>query len=201
MEHLVVRHNRVDDQTPEEMATIIREFATSGLINIVGGCCGTSPDHIRALTEAIQGIPPREAPDRDRRTRFSGLESLVITPDTNFVNVGERTNLAGSAQFRRLIQEERYEDAVTVARQQVEGGAQIIDVNLDDGLIDGPAAMTRFINLLAAEPAVARVPLMIDSSDFGVVLAGLRCAAGKCVVNSISLKVCCGVWLAGRCWV
>jgi 5-methyltetrahydrofolate--homocysteine methyltransferase len=176
------------EQTPEEMASIIREFATSGLINIVGGCCGTEPDHIRALADAVHDVPPRKAPKPDRRTRLSGLEALVITPDTNFVNIGERTNLAGSAEFRRLIQDQRYEEAASVARQQVEGGAQIIDVNLDDGLIDGVEAMRTFLNLLAAEPDIARVPVMIDSSDWSVLQAGMECVQGKSIVNSISLK-------------
>jgi 5-methyltetrahydrofolate--homocysteine methyltransferase len=176
------------DETPGEMAEVIRGFAERGWLNIVGGCCGSTPDHIRAIAEALRNEPPRQRPTIQPLTRLSGLEALTIRPDTNFVMVGERTNVTGSKAFARLILGNRFDDAVSVARGQVEGGANIIDVNMDEALLDGEAAMTRFLNLVAAEPAVARVPLMIDSSKWSVIEAGLKCSAGKPVVNSISLK-------------
>lgn len=176
------------DDTPEHMATVTREFAEAGFVNIVGGCCGTTPDHIRAMAEAVRGVSPRAVTQRERRTRLSGLEPLNIGPDSLFVNVGERTNVTGSRRFRRLIQDEDYETALDVARGQVEGGAQVVDVNMDEGLLDSAALMERFLNLMAAEPEIARVPVMVDSSDFDVIEAGLKTLQGKGVVNSISLK-------------
>ena len=175
-------------QGPDEMATITREFATAGLVNLVGGCCGTTPAHIEAIAAAVAGVRPRRPPEVTLRTRLSGLEPFVKTPEIPFINVGERTNVAGSARFARLIRAGDYEKSVSIARQQVESGAQIIDINVDDGLIDGPTAMTRFLHLLAAEPDIVRVPVMLDSSDFAVLEAGLKCLQGKCIVNSLSLK-------------
>jgi 5-methyltetrahydrofolate--homocysteine methyltransferase len=176
------------DDTPAHMARLAREFAESGFVNIVGGCCGTTPDHIAAIADAVAGVPPRRVPEHPRRTRLAGLEPLVIGPGSLFVNVGERTNVTGSRKFARLIKEGAYAAALEVAREQVLGGAQIIDVNMDEGLLDAQAAMTRFLNLLAAEPDVARVPVMVDSSDWSVIEAGLKTLQGKGVVNSISLK-------------
>ncbi|GJM11135.1 MAG: methionine synthase [Lysobacteraceae bacterium] len=176
------------DDTPENMAEVVGEFARSGLVNMVGGCCGTRPDHIQALVDAVDDVAPRAIPTLERRCRLSGLEPLVITPDTNFVNVGERTNVTGSARFKRLIMEGDYETALDVARQQVEAGAQIIDINMDEGLLDVENAMVTFVNLLAAEPDIARVPIMLDSSEFSVIVAGLKCLQGKGIVNSISMK-------------
>jgi 5-methyltetrahydrofolate--homocysteine methyltransferase len=173
---------------PEDTARLLGEFAREGLMNVVGGCCGTTPDHVRAIAAAVAGVPPRQPPHPERLTRLSGLDPLVIRPDTNFVNVGERTNVTGSPRFAKLVLAGRFEEAVRVARQQVEAGAQIIDVNMDEGLLDAEQAMTRFLNLLAAEPDIARVPVMVDSSSFRVVEAGLKCLQGKGVVNSISLK-------------
>src|SRR5581483_10424444 len=176
------------DETPESMAAMIAEFAQSGLVNIVGGCCGTKPEHIKAFGEAVAGIKPRQVPEKPRYMRLSGLEPFTLTPDLNFVNVGERTNLTGSAKFRKLVAANDYESALAIARGQVENGAQIIDINMDEGLIDSEAAMRRFVNLIAGEPDIAKVPLMIDSSKWSVIEAGLKCAQGKCIVNSISLK-------------
>ncbi len=176
------------DQTPKQMAALIREFAESGWLNIVGGCCGTSPAHIAAIAEAVQGLTPRKRPTLPTWSRYSGLEPMTIRPETNFVMVGERTNITGSKKFARLIREEKYEEALAVAKDQVEGGANILDVNMDEGLIDGPKAMTKFLNLVAADPDIARVPIMVDSSDFRVIEAGLKCVQGKGIVNSISLK-------------
>ncbi|HFB52343.1 MAG TPA: methionine synthase, partial [Anaerolineae bacterium] len=176
------------DQTPEEIAEQLKDFAQNGFVNIVGGCCGTTPDHIRAIAEAVEKFQPRPVPEHQPETRFSGLEPLAVTPFSNFINIGERTNVAGSARFRRLIHEENYEEAIRVAAQQVENGAQMIDVNFDDGMLDGVACMTRFLNLVAAEPDIARVPVVIDSSKWEVIEAGLKCVQGKAVVNSISLK-------------
>ena len=176
------------DQTPDEIAAILGDFARSGFVNIVGGCCGTTPDHIRAIAQAVAQMPPRAVPEHEPVSRFSGLEPLTITPFTNFVNIGERTNVTGSARFRKLIMEGEFEEAVRVAAQQVENGAQMIDVNFDDGMLDGEAAMERFLNLIATEPDIARVPIVIDSSKWSVLEAGLKCVQGKAVVNSISLK-------------
>lgn len=176
------------EETPEQMAAVLGQFAASGWLNLVGGCCGTTPEHIRAIARAVSAHPPRKAPHLPPEARYSGLEPLVLTPESNFTMIGERTNVSGSRKFARLIREENYAEAVSIARQQVEGGANIIDVNLDDGLIDGEAAMTRFLNLVAAEPDIARVPVMIDSSRWSVLEAGLRCVQGKPIANSISLK-------------
>ena len=176
------------DESPGAMAAEIGEWARSGFLNIVGGCCGTTPEHIRAIAEAVAPHPPRAIPDRDHTTRLAGLEPLNIGPDSLFVNVGERTNVTGSARFKRLILEGDYDTALEVARQQVDNGAQMIDVNMDEGLLDGVEAMTRFLNLVASEPDIARVPVMIDSSKWEILEAGLKCVQGKGVVNSISLK-------------
>jgi 5-methyltetrahydrofolate--homocysteine methyltransferase len=176
------------DDTPAHMAGLLGDFAYQGLLNIVGGCCGTTPDHIAAIAAAVRDRRPRVPPQRENWCRLAGLEPLTITPELNFVNVGERTNVTGSAIFRRLIQADDYPAALDVARQQVENGAQIIDVNMDEGLLDGVAAMTTFLNLIASEPDIARVPVMIDSSRWEVLEAGLKCLQGKGVVNSISLK-------------
>ncbi len=176
------------DQEPEEMRNYIREFAESGFVNIIGGCCGTTPEHIQLMAEAVAGLPPREVPEPPTFTCLSGLEPLIIRPETNFVNVGERTNVTGSRKFARLIKSGAYDEALSVARHQVEGGAQIIDVNMDEGLLDSEKAMKDFLNLLMAEPDIAKLPIMIDSSKFSVIEAGLKCVQGKCIVNSISLK-------------
>ncbi len=204
------------DETPEDMAKVLGEFARSGLINLVGGCCGSTPEHIRAIAGAVEGVAPRAVPELapaaspsppslsagggsegdcasprpqlPRHTRLSGLEPLVITPESNFINVGERTNVTGSAQFKKLILEGRLDEAVVVARQQVENGAQVIDVNMDEGLLDAEKAMVEFLNLIAAEPDICKVPVMIDSSKWTVIEAGLKCLQGKGIVNSISMK-------------
>jgi 5-methyltetrahydrofolate--homocysteine methyltransferase len=176
------------DETPESMAQSLGEWARSGFLNIVGGCCGTTPAHIRHIAAAVRGLPPRRRPQPPRLTRLSGLEAFVIRPDSNFVNVGERTNVTGSPKFATLIRAGQYAEALAVARQQVEGGAQILDVNMDEALLDSVQAMRTFLNLLAAEPDIARVPIMVDSSDWSVLEAGLKCLQGKGVVNSISLK-------------
>jgi 5-methyltetrahydrofolate--homocysteine methyltransferase len=175
-------------ETPETLAPQLREWAEAGFLNIVGGCCGTTPAHIRAMAEQVRGLAPRKVPRQPERLRLSGNEAFVLRPETNFVNVGERANVTGSRAFLRLIKEGRYEDAVAIARQQVENGAQILDVNMDEGLIDAEAAMSRYLRLLMAEPDICKVPVMIDSSKFAVIEAGLKCVQGKCVVNSISLK-------------
>ena len=176
------------DQTPEDMAAALGEFADSGFVNLVGGCCGSGPEHIAAIAQAVGGKAPRRPPALRPRLQLSGLEALTIDDDALFVNVGERTNITGSAKFARLIRDGDYEAAVEVARQQVQAGAQIIDVNMDEGMLDSRAAMVRFLNLIAAEPDIARVPVMIDSSKWEVIEAGLECVQGKAVVNSISLK-------------
>jgi 5-methyltetrahydrofolate--homocysteine methyltransferase len=176
------------DQTPEEMAAVLGEFAASGFLNIVGGCCGTTQHHIRAIAEAVAEHAPRPIPEIEPYARLSGLEPLVIRPDTLFVNIGERTNVTGSSRFAKLIKDDDYETALEVARQQVANGAQMIDVNMDEGLLDSADAMQRFLNLVAAEPDIARVPVVIDSSKWEVIEAGLKCLQGKGVVNSISLK-------------
>jgi 5-methyltetrahydrofolate--homocysteine methyltransferase len=176
------------DETACETAGLVREYAASGFVNIVGGCCGTTPDHIGHIAESVAGLPPRRPPVIEPRCRLSGLEPLNIGPDSLFVNVGERTNVTGSAKFRRLIEADDYAGALEVARQQVASGAQVIDVNMDEGMLDSEAAMVRFLNLVAAEPDVARVPVMIDSSKWTVIEAGLKCLQGKGIVNSISLK-------------
>ena len=176
------------DQTPEEMAEIVAEFARSGLVNIIGGCCGSTPEHIAAIHRAIKDLPPRQIPDRSRACRLSGLEPFNIEHDSLFVNVGERTNVTGSARFKRLIKEEDYTTALEVALEQVENGAQVIDINMDEGMLESQEAMVRFLNLIAGEPDIARVPIMVDSSKWEIIEAGLKCIQGKAVVNSISLK-------------
>jgi len=176
------------DEGPVDTSSVLGEFAASGFVNIVGGCCGTTPDHIAAVAEAVRGIPPRVPPHREPILRLSGLEPLNFTPDINFVNIGERTNVTGSARFRDLIKAGDYNAALALARQQVEAGAQIIDVNMDEGMLDGVAAMDRFLKLVASEPDISRVPVMIDSSKWEVIEAGLRCVQGKPIVNSISMK-------------
>ncbi|MBF8221612.1 methionine synthase [Halomonas sp. 328] len=176
------------DQTPEEMAAIVAEFASSGLVNIIGGCCGSTPEHIRAIAEAVRDTAPRVVPERPRACRLSGLEPFNIEADSLFVNVGERTNVTGSARFKRLIVEEDFTTALEVALEQVENGAQVIDINMDEGMLESQEAMVRFLNLIAGEPDIARVPIMIDSSKWEIIEAGLKCVQGKAVVNSISMK-------------
>ncbi|MCO7256332.1 methionine synthase [Dickeya oryzae] len=176
------------DLDADEMARQIGEWAQSGFLNIIGGCCGTTPEHIAAMVKAVEGVAPRALPTLPVACRLSGLEPLNIGDDTLFVNVGERTNVTGSAKFKRLIKEEKYSEALDVARQQVESGAQIIDINMDEGMLNAEAAMVRFLNLIAGEPDIARVPIMIDSSKWEVVEAGLKCIQGKGIVNSISMK-------------
>ncbi len=175
-------------ETPESLAPQLREWAVNGWLNIVGGCCGTTPEHIRQIALAVRDLPPRRLPQPPPWTRLSGLEPLTLRPATNFVNIGERTNITGSPKFSKLILAGDYEGALSIAKQQVENGAQIIDVNLDEGLLDSEKAMTKFLNLVAAEPDIARVPVMIDSSKWSVLEAGLKCLQGKGVLNSISLK-------------
>jgi 5-methyltetrahydrofolate--homocysteine methyltransferase len=176
------------DESPEYMAGLIEEFASAGLVNVVGGCCGTTPAHIRAIAQAVKGKAPRQIPEIERRLRLSGLEAFTLTDAIPFVNVGERTNVTGSARFRKLVTNGDYGTALEIARDQVENGAQIIDVNMDEGLLDSEKAMVTFLNLVAAEPDIARVPVMVDSSKFTVIEAGLKCIQGKPVVNSISMK-------------
>ncbi|EMM6943321.1 methionine synthase [Morganella morganii] len=176
------------DLDAANMAGYISEWAQSGLLNIVGGCCGTTPDHIRAIAQAVADIPPRVIPDRPVACRLAGLEPLTINENSLFVNVGERTNITGSARFKRLIKEGNYQEALDIARNQVENGAQIIDINMDEGMLDSQAAMVRFLNMISGEPDIARVPIMIDSSKWEVIEAGLKCIQGKGIVNSISLK-------------
>ena len=176
------------DESPQYMAGILREFAQEGFLNIVGGCCGTTPAHIRAIAEAVADLPPRSVPQVERKLRLSGLEALDIGDDSLFVNVGERTNVTGSKAFARLILGGNFAEALGVARQQVENGAQMIDVNMDEAMLDSTAAMTTFLKLIATEPDICKVPVMIDSSKWSVIEAGLKCLQGKCVVNSISMK-------------
>ncbi|WP_249975674.1 methionine synthase [Vreelandella olivaria] len=176
------------DQTPEEMAAIVSEFAESGLVNIIGGCCGSTPEHIQAIADAVRLMAPRQVPERSKACRLSGLEPFNIEVDSLFVNVGERTNVTGSARFKRLIVEEDFTTALEVALEQVESGAQVIDINMDEGMLESKEAMVRFLNLIAGEPDIARVPIMIDSSKWDIIEAGLKCVQGKAVVNSISLK-------------
>src|SRR5690606_34824158 len=164
------------------------EFAQAGFLNVVGGCCGTTPAHIKAIAEAVANVPPRKVPQIEKRLRLSGLEPLNIGPDSLFVNVGERTNVTGSKAFARLILAGNYADALSVARQQVENGAQIIDINMDEAMLDSQAAMVTFVNLIASEPDISRVPVMLDSSKWSVVEAGLKCLPGKGIINSTSLK-------------
>ena len=176
------------DESPEYMAELLDEFAAASLVNIVGGCCGTTPEHIAAIAKAVAGKKPRAIPEVPHQLRLSGLESFTLTPEIPFVNVGERTNVTGSAKFKKLVMAGDYTAAVEVARQQVENGAQIIDVNMDEGLLDAEQAMTTFLKLIAAEPDIARVPVMVDSSKWSVIEAGLKCVSGKPIVNSISMK-------------
>jgi 5-methyltetrahydrofolate--homocysteine methyltransferase len=176
------------DEQPHDTSRMLGEFAREGLVNIVGGCCGTTPDHVRAIAAAVEGVAPRVVPRRDGVTRFSGLEPFAITKDTNFVMIGERTNVTGSARFRRLIEADDFQAALDVAGEQVRGGANLVDVNMDADLLEGEQAMTTFLNLIATDPEIARVPIMVDSSRWSVLEAGLKCLQGKGVVNSLSLK-------------
>jgi 5-methyltetrahydrofolate--homocysteine methyltransferase len=176
------------DETPEVTSALLAEFAQAGFVNIAGGCCGTTPEHIAAIAQAIESLPPRQVPERPSALRLSGLEAFNVDESTLFVNVGERTNVTGSKAFARLILAEQYDEALQVARQQVENGAQVIDINMDEAMLDSVAAMSRFLNLIASEPDIARVPIMIDSSKWSVIEAGLRCVQGKSIVNSISMK-------------
>jgi 5-methyltetrahydrofolate--homocysteine methyltransferase len=176
------------DQTGAEMAEILKSFAEEGLLNLVGGCCGSTPEHIKAIADIVKDFRPRPIPEIEKTLRISGLEAVTIFPGSNFVNVGERTNVTGSAKFAKLIKEDNYEEALSVARQQVEGGAQVIDVNMDEGMIDSAKAMRKFLNLLASEPDIAKLPIMVDSSKWHVIEEGLKCIQGKAIVNSISLK-------------
>ncbi|KAJ1976074.1 hypothetical protein H4R35_002855, partial [Dimargaris xerosporica] len=178
------------DQTPEIMAAQVAEFARNGLVNILGGCCGTTPDHIRAIVEACKDFAPRVPPENISRSKLllSGLEPLIYDRDSNFINVGERCNVSGSRKFARHVLNGEYDEGLAIARTQVENGAQIIDINMDEGMLDGVAAITKFLNLISTEPDVSKVPIMVDSSNFAVIEAGLKCVQGKCIVNSISLK-------------
>ncbi|ENB2089196.1 methionine synthase [Vibrio alginolyticus] len=176
------------DLSPEDMAKHVKEWAQSGFLNLIGGCCGTTPEHIREMALAVENIAPRQLPELPVACRLSGLEPLTIDKDSLFINVGERTNVTGSARFKRLIKEELYDEALDVARQQVENGAQIIDINMDEGMLDAQACMVRFLNLCASEPEISKVPIMVDSSKWEVIEAGLKCIQGKGIVNSISLK-------------
>tara|TARA_Y100000588_G_scaffold394581_1_gene515842 strand:- start:847 stop:4524 length:3678 start_codon:yes stop_codon:yes gene_type:complete len=176
------------DLSPEDMAEHVKEWAESGFLNLIGGCCGTTPEHIRQMAEAVEGVAPRQLPDLPVSCRLSGLEPLTIAKESLFVNVGERTNVTGSARFKRLIKEELYDEALSVAREQVENGAQIIDINMDEGMLDAEACMVKFLNLCASEPEISKVPVMVDSSKWEVIEAGLKCIQGKGIVNSISLK-------------
>ena len=176
------------DETPSITSGLLKEFAEAGFVNVAGGCCGTTPDHIRAIAQAVKTLPPRVPPQCDHKLRLSGLEPANIDETSLFVNVGERTNVTGSRAFARLILNEQYDEALAVARQQVENGAQVIDINMDEAMLDSKAAMARFLNLLAGEPDISRVPVMIDSSKWDVIEAGLKCVQGKAIVNSISMK-------------
>lgn len=176
------------DESPYSMAGVLEDFLASGFVNIVGGCCGTTPDHIKAIAEIVKQHKPRIPKQQEPYLRLSGLEPVILRPDSNFMNIGERTNVAGSKKFARLIKEEKYDEALSVARDQVEGGAQVLDVNMDEGMLDSEKAMTKFLNLLEAEPDIAKLPIMIDSSKWSVIEAGLKCLQGKGIVNSISLK-------------
>ncbi|MBC8025623.1 MAG: homocysteine S-methyltransferase family protein, partial [Steroidobacteraceae bacterium] len=176
------------DEAPEDTAKVLGELAHNGCINLVGGCCGTTPQHIKAIADRMRCEPVRKPKEHSARLGLSGLEAFNLTDDIRFVNVGERTNVTGSAKFRKLIEANDYPAALTIARQQVQDGAQIIDVNMDEGMLDSEAAMTRFLNLIASEPDIARVPIMVDSSKWSVITAGLKCIQGKGIVNSISLK-------------
>ena len=176
-----------DEEAPET-ANQVEEFIKDGLINIIGGCCGTTPEHIKAMAEVAAKYAPREKQQKSSLPNYSGLEPLLVRPESNFVNIGERTNVTGSIKFKRLIKEENYEEAISVALSQVEGGAQVIDVNMDEGMLESEEVMTRFLHLIASEPDIAKLPIMIDSSKWSVIEAGLKCTQGKSIVNSISLK-------------
>ena len=176
------------DEAPIHTGELLQEFATSGLVNIVGGCCGTTPDHIHEIAKAVDGVAPRKIPQQERLSRFTGLETLTIRSDSNFMMIGERTNVTGSARFRRLVKAEDYETALEVALDQVRGGANLLDVNMDEGMLESEEVMTTFLNLIASEPEISRIPIVIDSSKWSVIEAGLKCVQGKSVVNSISLK-------------
>jgi len=176
------------DDSPADMAGQLKEFLEAGAVNIIGGCCGTTPAHIRAFSNLAAGYPPRRIPAIPVNTRLSGLEPLTISRESNFINIGERTNVSGSAKFAELIRNEKFEEALSVAREQVEGGAQVLDICMDDAMLDAEKCMVRFLHMLASEPDIAKVPVMIDSSRWPVIEAGLKCVQGKSVVNSISLK-------------
>ena len=176
------------DETPQSMASVLDDFLKSGFVNIVGGCCGTTPDHIRVISEIVKKYKPRTPQKQEPYLRLSGLEPVVLRPDSNFMNIGERTNVTGSKKFARLIKENKYDEALSVARNQAEGGAQVLDINMDEGMLDSEVAITKFLNLLEAEPDIAKLPIMIDSSKWSVIEAGLKCLQGKGIVNSISLK-------------
>ena len=185
------------DELPEQTAALLRDFADAGFVDILGGCCGTTPAHIRAIREAIDGVTPRRArqpepgdarADTDHLTHFSGLETLTVRPDSTLIVVGERTNVTGSKRFASMISNQQYVDAAAIALEQVRGGANILDINMDEGMLDSEAAMTTFLNVVAAEPEIARLPFMIDSSKWSVLEAGLQCVQGKAIVNSISMK-------------
>src|SRR5450830_1860172 len=176
------------DELPEDTSALLKEFAEAGFVNIAGGCCGTTPPHIKAIADILQTQAPRVVPSIEPAMRLSGLEPFTVDAQSLFVNVGERTNVTGSKAFARLILNEQYDEALAVARQQVENGAQVIDINMDEAMLDSQAAMTRFLNLIASEPDIARVPLMIDSSKWSVIEVGLKCVQGKAIVNSISMK-------------
>ena len=176
------------DESPESMAAVLKEFGEAGFFNLVGGCCGTTPQHIKAIADSVHSIIPRSIPERNPLLRLAGMEPFEYRPDTNFVNIGERTNVTGSTKFAKLIRENKYDEALSIARQQVEAGAQIIDINMDEGMLDSENAMKVFLNLIASEPDIARVPIMIDSSKWSIIEAGLQCVQGKSIVNSISMK-------------
>jgi 5-methyltetrahydrofolate--homocysteine methyltransferase len=176
------------DETPQTMASVLNDFIASGFVNVVGGCCGTTPDHIKEIAEIVKKHKPRIPKAREPFLHLSGLEPVILRPDSNFMNIGERTNVTGSKKFARLIKDNNYDEALSVARDQVEGGAQVLDVNMDEGMLDSEAAMTKFLNLLGAEPEISKLPIMVDSSKWSVIEAGLKCLQGKGIVNSISLK-------------
>ena len=176
------------DETPQFMANVVKEYAEEGFINIIGGCCGTGPKHIEAINEVVYGLAPRKPKEKKYFLQLAGLEELLVYENSNFINIGERTNVTGSARFRKLIEENNFEEALSIAKQQVDNGAQIIDVNLDEGMLDSESSMVRFLNLIASEPEIAKVPIMIDSSKWTVIEKGLQCIQGKGIVNSISLK-------------
>jgi 5-methyltetrahydrofolate--homocysteine methyltransferase len=176
------------DETPPTTAGLLREFAEAGFLNLVGGCCGTTPDHVRAVAAAVRELPPRRPPVPEQLSHFSGLETLTIRPESTFIMIGERTNVTGSARFASLIKQGDYQTALEVALDQVRGGANLVDVNMDEGMLDSERVMTTFLNLIATEPEIARVPIMVDSSKWSVIEAGLKCVQGKGIANSISLK-------------